>query len=325
MTRARESIIDLESTPYYHCISRCVRRAFLCGEDHFSGKNYEHRRDWIVERIAYQVVSFAIEVASYAVMSNHYHLVLRVDVEKAHSWSEANIIRRWKRLYKIPEVVKQYQKNPQANGIAEVAQDIIEEWRNRLMDISWFMRGLNEYLAREANKEDNCKGRFWEGRFKSQPLLDEAAVLTAMSYVDLNPIRAKMAKTPEQSNYTSIQQRIKQSLNSNHTLPVPLIELTQSEQKHKNAIHFAQVDYLQLVDWLGRAILPSKRGFIEEAIPPILNRLNLQSDEFINLMKRKDDLSGLTAIGSPGVLTHYFEKLGYRRVRGKSIAQKVFT
>ncbi|WP_196138290.1 transposase [Aliikangiella sp. G2MR2-5] len=324
MTRARESIIDLESTPYYHCISRCVRRAFLCGEDHFSGKNYEHRRDWIVERIAYQVESFAIEVASYAVMSNHYHLVLRVDVEKTRSWSEANIIRRWKRLYKIPEVVKQYQKNPQANGIAQVAQDIIEEWRNRLMDISWFMRGLNEYLAREANKEDNCKGRFWEGRFKSQPLLDEAAVLTAMSYVDLNPVRAKMAKTPEQSDYTSIQQRIKKLLNTKYRLPIPLIKLTQSKQQHKNSIAFTQSDYIELVDWLGRAMLPNKRGSIQQEIPPVLARLNLQSSEFIELMKSKDDLSGLSAIGSPSILTLYSEKLGNKRVRGKALTQKLF-
>ena len=79
MTRARESIIDLEATPYYHCICRCVRRAFLCGEDAFSGQSYEHRRQWIVERMAYLTEAFAIEVASYAVMSNHYHLVLRVD------------------------------------------------------------------------------------------------------------------------------------------------------------------------------------------------------------------------------------------------------
>ena len=252
MTRARESIIDLASTPYYHCISRCVRRAFLCGEDHFSGKNFEHRRDWIVERIAVQLRSFAIDVASYAIMSNHYHLVLRVDEEKAKSWSEAVVIKRWKNLYQIPEVVKQYQKNPDAQGIAEVAQGLIEEWRNRLTDISWFMRGLNEFLARKANAEDECKGRFWEGRFKSQALLDEAAVLTAMSYVDLNPIRSKMAKTPEKSDYTAIQQRIRKQVNQQIKFPFPMIKLTANRnQTHKNSIHFNTQDYLQLVDWLG--------------------------------------------------------------------------
>ncbi|MGX5174222.1 transposase [Aliikangiella sp. IMCC44653] len=324
MTRARNSIIDLASTTYYHCISRCVRRAFLCGEDKFSGKNFEHRRHWIVERIAYQLDSFAIEVASYAIMSNHYHLVLRVDDDKAKSWSEANVIRRWKRLYKIPAVVQQYIKNPQAQGIAEVAQGMIREWRERLMDISWFMRGLNEYLAREANKEDECKGRFWEGRFKSQPLLDEAAVITAMGYVDLNPIRAKMAKTPEKSDFTSIQQRIKQQLKSKVQTPIPLIKLTQSKQKHKNAINVTEQDYIELVDWLGHAILPTKRGYIESDTPPILNRLNLHADEFVSLMKQKDDLSQLSVIGSTSAITHFMDVAERKLVKGLSASQRLF-
>jgi hypothetical protein len=76
------------------------------------------------------------------------------------------------------------------------------------MDISWFMRLLNQSIATQANQEDNCTGHFWEGRFKSQALLDEAALVACMAYVDLNPVRANIAKTPESSGYTSVKQRV---------------------------------------------------------------------------------------------------------------------
>jgi hypothetical protein len=90
----------------------------------------------------------------------------------------------------------------------EKAQAIVATSRERLSTLSWFMRRLNEDLARRANTEDVCKGHFWEGRLKSQALLDEAAILTYMSYVDLNPVRVGMAECPENSDLTSIQQRI---------------------------------------------------------------------------------------------------------------------
>ncbi len=325
MTRARQSIIDLESTPYYHCIARCVRRAFLCGEDHLTGNNFEHRREWITERLSYLARTFSIKIASYAIMSNHYHLVLRVDADKAKDWSEANVIRRWKRIYNIPPIVQQYIKNSQSEAIAAVAKDIIEKWRQRLTDISWFMRNLNEYLARKANKEDDCKGRFWEGRFKSQPLLDESAVITAMAYVDLNPIRAKIAKTPEKSDFTSIQQRINK-LKKQPITNIPLMSLsTSNQQSHQNNITFSTRDYLELVDWCGRAILPNKRGYIDNNKPPILQRLNMNAEGFVDLMKKQDDLSQLTVIGSSTVVTHYLEKLEQKFIKGMHLNKSIFT
>jgi hypothetical protein len=209
MTKPRSTLVSLSDTPWYHVVNRCVRRAFLCGDDAHSGKNHDHRRNWIVDRVKQLSGVFAIDVAAYAVMSNHYHLVLRVDAERARQWGDAEVLRRWSQLFDGPLLVQRSIAG-QEMGAAEQAK--VAEWadayRVRLVDLSWFMRVLNESIARQANAEDKVTGRFWEGRFKSQALLDEQAILTAMTYVDLNPIRAAMAETPEQSEHTSVAERM---------------------------------------------------------------------------------------------------------------------
>jgi REP element-mobilizing transposase RayT len=210
MTYARKNLISLQDTPYYHCVARCVRRAWLWGTDDFSGKEYSHRKQWVIDRLQQLTNIFTIDICAYAVMSNHYHVVLHVDKERATTLTEQEVIARWKQLFGLPMLVEHYHKG-QTTTKAEAnrAKEIIHLWRGRLYDISWFMRCLNEHLARLANKEDNCKGRFWEGRYKSQALLDEAGLLTAMAYVDLNPIRAGIAKTPETSDFTSAYDRMR--------------------------------------------------------------------------------------------------------------------
>jgi REP element-mobilizing transposase RayT len=226
MTRARETLVSLEATPYYHCISCCVRRAWLCGEDPYTGQSFEQRRQWVLDRLRdlgrdlvdVFAMGFsgclryrrAIDVCAHAILSNHFHVVLHVDADKAKGWTERQVSEQWKRLYKRHRLADRYLAG-EVMSKAEwtVLSELIEEWRLRLYDISWFMRCMNEYLAQRANAEDQCKGRFWEGRFKSQALLDEGALLTCMSYVDLNPIRAGLAETPERSDFTSIQERIK--------------------------------------------------------------------------------------------------------------------
>ena len=194
----------------YHCFSRCVRRAFLYGFDALTRRDFSHRKAWLVERLRYLASSFAIEVCAYAVMENHYHTILRTRPDIVASWSDREIATRWLTLFPRHRDLKGTPISPAENEISALADcpERIAQLRLRLCSLSWFMGRLNEFIARAANKEDNVKGRFWESRFKCQALLDEAAIAACMVYVDLNPIRAHLAGTPEEGDFTSIQERI---------------------------------------------------------------------------------------------------------------------
>ncbi len=169
MTKARKSIINVNDTPYYHCMGRCVRRAFLCGVDNFTGIDYTHRKQWIVDKLAELSSVFLIDVCAYAVMSNHYHVVLRINQEQAKQISDEEVIERWMTLFKGNVLIQRHLKGMCKTESEQLkVKETVDEWRLRLSDISWFMRCLNETIAHKANKEDKCTGRFWEGRFKSQ-------------------------------------------------------------------------------------------------------------------------------------------------------------
>jgi hypothetical protein len=161
MTQARRNPISLSDTPYYHCVNRCVGRAFLCGEDRHTGRNYEHRKQWVVEKIKALSSLFAIDICAYAVLANHYHIVMFVDEKRALEWNDEEVVARWKQLFRGVILVDRYMAGQcGTNAEAGKAREVINQWRERLSDISWYMRCLNEHIAREANKEDGCKGRF---------------------------------------------------------------------------------------------------------------------------------------------------------------------
>jgi REP element-mobilizing transposase RayT len=195
----------------YHCFSRCVRRAFLYGFDAFTRRDFSHRKAWLVERLRFLAGIFAIEVCAYAVMENHYHAILRTRPDIVAQWSDREVASRWLRLFPQYRDLSGSPLPPEEKEISALADcpKRIAELRQRLSSLSWFMGRLNEFIARAANNEDKVKGRFWEARFKCQALLDEAAIAACMVYVDLNPIRAGLAGTPEESDFTSIQERIR--------------------------------------------------------------------------------------------------------------------
>ena len=297
MTRPRKALISLADTPYYHVTSRCVRRAYLCGVDHYSGQNYEHRRQWVVDRIRLLSSLFAIDVCAYAVMHNHYHLVLKLCPTQLEGFSDDDIMDRWCALFKGPLLVQRYRDGEDLKSFEQVAvADIVKVWRSKLSSISWFMRCLNQPIAFQANREDGCTGKFWESRFTSQALKSEEALLSCMAYVDLNPVRAGVAEQPETSSHTSIRERLRPEFDLQQAIDdqtgcgdlldfrsslKPLMPFEQEKgNDHQTGIPFNFKDYLTLVDWTGRIIRNDKGGHIDEAYPLILSRLQVTPEQW---------------------------------------------
>jgi REP element-mobilizing transposase RayT len=291
----------------------------LCGIDNYSGQSYEHRRGWVEERLLFLSTIFAIDICAYAVMSNHVHVLLHVDMKQMQVWTDNDIVERWHRLHKGTLLTQMFARGDSlSQGQLLTLDDTIAEYRRRLHDISWLMRDLNEYIARVANKEDDCTGRFWEGRFKSQALLDEAAVLACMAYVDLNPIRAKIADTPETSQHTSIQTRLA-SIKHN-TAPALMPFVGNPRQDMPKGIAFSLKDYCELVDTTGRIIRDDKAGHIDHQHQPILQRLGLSDEQWLTLTTEFEK-HFCYAAGAEMMMNNFKRHTGHQRIRGMGKAK----
>ncbi len=319
MTVPRRLIVNPSEVGWYHCVSRCVRRAFLCGDGH------EHRKDWVAARLRLLSHCFAVDVAAYAVMSNHLHVVVRIDPRGADSWTAAEVATKWLTVYAREHDDDGSPMAPSPEDIAVAAADWawVSARRRRLGDLGWFMKALKEPIARRANREDEVTGHFWEGRFRSTALLDETAVIACMAYVDLNPIRARVASTPEDSAHTSIQDRI-------HARQYHQAALGVAEQAPERARGlFSRLDaisqpqhaedglwlwtfaragderlrppmtaesYLRLVDASGRIVRSGKRGRIDPLLAEQLARLRLDAEAWVATMLAGRQMRG-TGLG----------------------------
>jgi len=319
MTTARSLLVDPESPGFFHCISRCVRRAWLCGMDPYNGKSYEHRRDWVEQRLLELADIFAIGLYAYAVMSNHVHVVVRIDPGAAAAWSDEEVAERWVRLF---PATTDGEVDSQACRLKEQTllgnSERVAVCRQRLGSLSWFMRSLNEPIARRANQEDACTGRFWEGRYRCQALLDEAAVLTCMSYVDLNPIRAGVAENLESSAHTSAVRRIAAAQSDSETARRPLSSINTALAPEFLPITLAS--YLELIDWAARRSREGKRGSINTAEPPILLKLGLSEHQWQQQMLGTES-HYWRAIGSAQALIEKAAAMGQSWLKGIGLAQ----
>lgn len=336
---ARCEYLNPQTIQIAHVTSRCVRRAFLCGQDPYSGNSFDHRRAWIRERLEFLASVFAIDCLTFAVLSNHLHLILRSRPDIVRTWSDEQVATRWLRL--CPPRNNGKVVSPRNSDVAMILNNPrrVAELRMRLSDISWWMRLTAQKIAQQANREDNCTGRFWEGRFKAQLLLDEAAILACAMYVDLNPIRAAIAQSLEDSDFTGAKARIDDLKSSKVTMAEMAVDsVISSKPKHnqpnkigtrrrpKRTVRWERsrgrkhsgwlspleikqasdrigpdpspcgrraslrgfltlpvVRYLELLDWTGRQLRSDKRGAIPASVIPILERLGIKSDRWLDL------------------------------------------
>ena len=268
-----------------------MRRAFLCGKDRYTGQSFEHRKVWLENRFLELAEIFAIGLAAYAVMSNHYHVVVRIEADRAKLWSNSEVLDRWGRVFSVQ---------------GSESEDRIALYRERLTSLSWFMRCINEPLARRSNREDHCKGRFWEGRFRCQALLDESALIRCMTYVDLNPVRAAVAKTPEDSDHTSVKARLERR-------DAQLLRFNDQD----GPIPLRRMEYLELVDWSGRQARHGKRGKVPGQFPPIIERLGYSARQW----QREMQYYGrwyVRAVGGLASIESYCHHLGQKWLNGQA-------
>jgi hypothetical protein len=324
MTSPRRQIVDPAVPGFYHCVSRCVRRAYLCGQDAYTGQSFEHRKAWVEQRLLELARWFSLGVYAYAVMSNHLHLVVHVDPAAAAAWSPEEVARRWVGVFPVcvDGVIDQRACDERARAIAaDPARSAV--CRERLASLSWFMRCLSEPIARRANREDSCTGRFWEGRYRCQALLDDPAVLACMAYVGLNPIRAGMCDGLEASVHTSIPGRMAECSRQPDPAPplAPVAGLASTE-----APALTTAEYLAVVDWTGRQVHPTKRGRIEGPPPVALLRAVPNADRWTrSVLGIETDYR--RAVGAVDALLAKAESMGQCWLQGlgaaRSLARKV--
>ena len=247
------------------------------------------------------VANFAIDVCFLAVLSNHLHLVLRTTPRLVKRMGDWEIARRWLRVFPGHRVLDGNWIEPTEEQVKALAADKekIKTLRKRLSNLSWFMAALSEYIARRSNREDKCSGRFFEGRFACREITHEGALLVCGMYVDLNPIRAGEARTPEEASHTSAWFRIQTrgkadgkigsadpaadgwlaplTLAADHLGDLPSV--TDRRASDKGLLSLSLGEYLELLDWCGRQMCSGKWGTIPSELAPILERLGVVAEE----------------------------------------------
>ena len=348
---ARKDIINEDEVGVYHVWGRCVRQAWLCGKDPDTGRDYEHRRGWIHRQMELLARLFAVEIGFHAELRNHLHLILRNRPDVVETWSDEDVVRRMLTINKLTRNMEGELVEPTREEVEEdlANAERVAEYRKRLSSISWFMKALRENISLRANLEDKTTGAFWDGRFGCRSLQDEASILVCGIYVDLNQVYAGEAQTPEDSTHTSAYDRI-MSMQAQETTEHGsllhersdgwLAELTLAQgleasvqeglcsksgrrASDKGFLDIRLDHYLELLDWTGRQLRTDKSGAIPQHLAPILERLHIRKDYWLDAVTKFDRWFSV-AVGSVESVRAATSRAGRRWCHGIQHCQQVF-
>ena len=342
---SRRKLLGERRIADFHCWNRCVRRAFLCGQDPLSRKDLSHRRDWIVNREQQLAALFAIEVTFHTEMSNHLHLVLRTRPDIAKRWSAEEVARRWLTITRLAKCLSDDLPQPTPEQVQELVQNKkrIQKLRRRLSKISWFMGILCENIARRANAEDDCTGRFFESRFKCRECVDDAGKLLCGLYVDLNPLKAGEATSPETARYSSAYQRIlarQQAPDAPDRADGWLAELSLRDGPEEDltkvyssrtgrrasdlgVLSISWDNYYQLLAWTWQEMRSGHRSTVPQDLQAVLDQLQVQADTWVDSIRDYEETFG-HAVGGAAGLAAVAERMQRRCLRGAPACRRVF-
>lgn len=321
--KSRRQIINHSDGVYpYHLTQTCARNIFLCGYTP-AGFNRDYRRRIIEKRMFFLHSVMAIDIIAYGIQHNHYHLICLPNLEQAQAWSDTEVVKRWFCLHKPTTypLIKQWYESQHKQDKTTYVKRTIRQWREQLTHISKMMGMLNYRIAVQANQEDKMTGSsFWEKRYKAKRLETQNGLLQCMTYNDLNPVRAGIADTPENSKHTSLYQRIHHDIKSTSDVIEGIPEFNYDRLRAYNielkplmplkgwentsnewGIPYDLDDYKTLVDWTGRAIRPDKRGAIDNTLPPIAQRLAPDQASWLQAITQHDKLRHTCNKDSPPI------------------------
>lgn len=348
MRKKRFVVADPEVSGTFHITNRCIRRAFLMADGKPTRGPFRNRRHVVLNRLKNLAAAYSIDILRVALMSTHIHLLIRNRPDLVKLMSDEEVARRYFQIHPgycqaTADARGKKPDQPTQEDIEKLAQDKqkIAKIRRMLSSISHFMKSFNFYVSRYFNLVDGTTGAFWESRYKLKALLDDLSILLCAFYIDLNPIRARMSKTLETSDFTSIFYQIvaarmlaEQPQYPEEKLPTsfltPVTISPNEADKIKRSLktrasdfgftYLSSQEYLIAADLMGRILSKNHDGVIPSSVPPIFERLNLNWESIFHLVDAYEELFSFY-VGSKASLEKKASDLGGRKLKCPAMDQ----